>query len=73
VRGRWRDLSNVFRQDPFRVTNLPTIIKVTADGVSLGYGLRFAILNINERIQEWVRLVEADVNDQKKLAAFVEA
>ncbi|KIN07495.1 hypothetical protein OIDMADRAFT_16173 [Oidiodendron maius Zn] len=52
--GEWRDPSNGFRQDPFQVTNLPTIIKVTADG-------------------EWTRLVEADVNDQEKLAAFVES
>jgi hypothetical protein len=73
VRGRWKDLSNVFRQDPFRVTNLPTIIKITGDRVSLGYSLRFVILKTNERIQKWARLVEADVNDQKKLVAFVGA
>ena len=73
MRGRWKDLSNVFRQDPFRVTNLPTIIKITGDRVSLGYSLRFVILKTNERIQKWARLVEADVNDQKKLVAFVGA
>jgi hypothetical protein len=31
---RWRKVDNPWRQAPFSVTNLPTIIKVTADGVS---------------------------------------
>jgi hypothetical protein len=31
---RWRKADNPWRQAPFSVTNLPTIIKVTADGVS---------------------------------------
>jgi hypothetical protein len=31
---RWRNADNPLRQEPFSVTNLPTLIKVTPDGVN---------------------------------------
>jgi hypothetical protein len=33
-RFRWRKADNPWRQAPFSVTGVPTLIKVTADGVS---------------------------------------
>ena len=42
---RWRNPANVFQQEPFRVTNLPTIIKVTGDGVSfMGFSMIYTSL-----------------------------
>jgi hypothetical protein len=32
--NRWRSADNIWKKEPFLVTALPTIIKVTADGVS---------------------------------------
>ncbi len=32
--NRWRSADNIWKKQPFLVTALPTIIKVTADGVS---------------------------------------
>jgi hypothetical protein len=32
---RWRSPDNLWKKEPFLVTALPTVIKVTADGVSL--------------------------------------
>jgi hypothetical protein len=33
--NRWRSPDNVWKKEPFLVTALPTIIKLTADGVSI--------------------------------------
>jgi hypothetical protein len=52
------------------VTALPTIVKVTADGVSTKRDIKsFKALIIYQKLE---RLVEADVYDQNKLDAFVE-
>jgi hypothetical protein len=36
----WRTPENIWKQAPFLVTALPTIIKVTADGVSFNQATR---------------------------------
>lgn len=34
MRDRWRKEDNVWKKQPFLVTHLPTVIKITEEGVS---------------------------------------
>lgn len=71
--NRWRSPENEWRK--FGVPALPTLYKVTPDGVSccrvlslltgLGPSVSLTIL------QTWSQLVEGEVYDKKKLDAFV--
>jgi hypothetical protein len=38
--NRWRSADNIWKKQPFLVTALPTIIKGTADGVSIKVEIR---------------------------------
>jgi hypothetical protein len=38
-RAEWKDPANAWRQAPFSVKGVPTLIKVTADGVSFPFPL----------------------------------
>jgi thiol-disulfide isomerase/thioredoxin len=40
-RAEWKDPTNPWRQAPFSVKGVPTLIRVTADGVSFPYPLPF--------------------------------
>jgi hypothetical protein len=66
--SRWKSPENIWKREPFLVTALPTIIKVTADGVSTMDAVGAIITDLGQR---WERLVEEDVYDQAKLNAFV--
>ncbi|TVY87097.1 Thioredoxin-like protein [Lachnellula willkommii] len=61
-KDEWRKAENPWKQAPFSVTNLPTLIKVTGNA---------SVKPRRQGVDKWERLVEEDVYNQKKLDAFV--
>jgi thiol-disulfide isomerase/thioredoxin len=47
-RAEWKDPANPWRQAPFSVKGVPTLIKVTADGVSFPFQLSFFHVPLRE-------------------------
>lgn len=45
--NRWRKPDNVWRQPPFSITALPTLVKVTGTGVSYLVGCRVRVFDID--------------------------
>ncbi|GAA5884565.1 hypothetical protein JCM6882_005301 [Rhodosporidiobolus microsporus] len=60
-RNEWKTPDNPFRQAPFNVSKIPTIIKVTEGGDAVTSSLDSA-----------QRLIEADLRDPAKFQAFVQ-
>lgn len=68
-RSRWRSPDNAWRK--FGVPALPTLYKVTSDGVSRPYHWLSFIMIFTTLLQTWTKLVEEEVYDEKKLDQFV--
>ena len=66
---RWKNPKNPYRQSPFLIEKLPTIVKVSEAGVSGGQ----CWIDDDADHMEWTRLVEGDCYDQKKLDAFIDS
>lgn len=72
VMNRWRSPENEWRK--FGVPALPTLYKVSPDGVSCCCLPSLPDTNLSPDLtvsQTWSQLVEGEVYDQKKLDAFV--
>lgn len=68
---RWRSPDNAWRK--FGTPALPTLYKVTSDGVSAVFFFFPSRTQNADGSQAWSKLVEAEVYDLKKLDAFVAA
>ncbi|PVH78163.1 hypothetical protein DL98DRAFT_516984 [Cadophora sp. DSE1049] len=71
-RDEWRKQDNPWKAAPFKITNLPTLVQVTADGVSEVSLHDFSEHGLLTKIQKVEKLVETDVYNQRKLDAFVD-
>ncbi|GAA6061894.1 hypothetical protein JCM10212_004712 [Sporobolomyces blumeae] len=63
-RAEWKDSNSPWRQPPFNLSAIPTIVKVTASP---------AASSLDSHIESAPRLVENEMKDEAKLKAFVES